>query len=168
MTGTQNTTETTDESDDSVTLVVNLETLLSAMRRNARDKDTRQNYRLRFSRPLEGRVTASLHVHQQDTYWPNPATDPFTLVPEQLIEDDPSVLTEYPEPRQVRKAAKEVDGVEALDDVSDETLNECWDVHIEVWEGAVRKALKPEVDIHERSHGPNVKPRILPVEYTSE
>jgi hypothetical protein len=161
MTGTQNSTDTSIDSAASVILVVDPDDIISAMRRNARDAHTRRTHKLRFTRPLEGRVTASTHVHQEGTYWPNPKTAPLTLNPEQFIEDDAAEETAHPEQWQVHEAAKDVDGA----DVSDETLDECWDVHLEYWESAVRHHLKTEVNINEYRHGPGIEPRIITVEY---
>jgi hypothetical protein len=168
MTGTQNSTDTSTDSADSVILVVDPDDIISAMRRNARDAHTRRTHKLRFNRPLEGRVTASTHVHQEGTYWPNPKTAPLTLNPEQFIEDDAAEETAHPEQWQVHEAAKDTDGVDDLDDVSDETLDECWEVHREIWESTVRNHLKTKVDIHESKHEPSVEPHIVTVEYDDE
>ncbi len=168
MTGKQNSNTTTADSTDNVTLVVDPDDIINAMKRNARDVNTRRTHRLRFDRPLEGRVKSSIHVSEKGTYWPNPETAPLTLAPKQFIADDPAEETAHPERWEVHEAAKEVDGVDDLEDVTDETLDECWEVHLEVWESAVRHNLKSEVDIHEYRHGPNVEPRVVNVEYDDE
>lgn len=164
----QNTDATTDESTDNLTLVVNPDDIVDAMKRNARDAETRRSHLLRFNRPLEGRVEASIHVHEEGNYWPNPEKAPLTLAPEQFLAGDAADETAHPEQWEVHEAAKEVDGVDDLEDVSDEAIDECWDVHLEVWESAVRHHLKDEVDINEFEHGPNVESRVVAVEYDDE
>jgi len=168
MTGTQNSTDTSTGTNDGVILVVNPDDIINAMRRNARDANTRRTHKLRFNRPLEDRVTASTHVHQEGTDWPNPETAPLTLEPEQFIKDDAAEETAHPEQWQVHEAAKDADGVDDIEDVSDETLDECRDVHLEYWESTVRHHLKTEIDINEHRHGPNVEPHIVTVEYDDE
>lgn len=159
----QNTANTTDESAPELVLVVSPDDIVAAMKRNARDAETRRSHELRFDRPLDGRVTASLHIHEEGNYWPNPDTAPLTLSPELFLVDDPLDDVDHPERWQVHEAAKEVDGVNDLADVSDETLDECWEVHLEVWESAVRANLADEVDINK--HDPESGAHTVAVEY---
>ena len=168
MTGTKTSNDSTNDSTDTLTLVVDPDDIIDAMRRNARNANTTRSHRLRFNRPLEGRVTASIHVREKGTYWPNPKTAPLTLHPKQFINDDATDNTDHPEQWEIYEAAKDVDNVDNLEDVSDEAIDECWTVHLEHWEAAVRANLKSKVDIHEHKHGPNVEPRIVAVEYTDE
>jgi hypothetical protein len=159
---------TADNSTDKLTLVVNPDDIIEAMKRNARDAETRRSHRLRVNRPLEGRVEASNHVQEQGNYWPNPETAPLTLQPEVFLPNPAPEETAHPEQWEIYEAAMDVDDVDEIDDVSDEALEECWEVHLDFWESAIRHHLKDEVDLNEYNYGPNVDSHVVPVEYEKE
>lgn len=149
-------------SEDELTLVVTVDDLVRAMEYNGGHPNSTRRMLLRFDRPLEGRVEASVHTHQEGSYFPG--RGPLVLAPEAFVEDRDG-KTAYPEAWQVNEAAKEVDGVDDLGKVSDETLAECWGVHTEVWESEVRRSLRSSVDI---STNPDTPPEFAEVEYVSE
>jgi hypothetical protein len=148
------------------TLVINPDTIVDAMERNARDKDTRRSHRIRFDRPLEGHVEGSIHVQQEGNRWANPETAPLVLRAEQFVNDDKAGRpTQYPEQWQIFQAAKEMDDVDDLEDVSDDTLSKCWDVHTGIWEDTIRHNLKDNVDINEYNGAAST---VVPVETTEK
>ncbi|SDE86740.1 hypothetical protein SAMN05216218_10214 [Halorientalis regularis] len=57
----------------------------------------------------------------------------------------------------------ETEGVDYLVEVSQETLEDCWELHLEIWENAVRDNLQDKVIINIHSH--KTVPREIPVEY---
>lgn len=142
------------------TLVVDPEVIIEALKRNNRNADTRQTHVLRFSRPLDGRVVASHHIDEESHYWPNPKTAPLTLHPDVFVEAD---ARQPPKQWTIYEDAKELEGVNDIDDVSDETLCECENVHFEVWKTAVRRVLKSEVDIN--AEDCDTESRVVSVEY---
>lgn len=132
------------------TIAVDADDIVKAIRRNARDRDEPRSHVLRVSPPFDAESKASIHVSQERSYYP-PEMDP------EPIHIDPDLFHDadfgFPEQWEVHEAAKEVDGVDDIADVSDETIGECWDVHCEVWESEVRANLEDEVDINEHGHG---------------
>ena len=152
---------------DLETIVVDVDDIIECERRNARDRDEQRTHVLRVSPPFEGERTASLHVSEDYSYYP-PEMDPkpIHLAPHQFHDAEFG----YPESWEVHAAAKEVDGVEDLADVSEETLEECWDVQLEVWEGNVRSSLKDELELTDLGwHGTgNVESPTVPVEFVED
>jgi len=141
------------------TVVVSADDIVAAIQRNARDRDEQRSHVLRISPPFGAEVSASIHVSEDYTYYP-PEMDPtpIHLNPDQFHDAEFG----YPEQWEVHEAAKEVDGVDDIADVSDETLDECWDVQCEVWESEVRHSLKDEIDLNEDRH---CSSHVVAVEY---
>jgi len=141
------------------TIVVDAAEIVDVIRRNARDRDEQRSHVLRVSPPFGAEVRASIHVSEDYTYYP-PEMDPTPIHvdPDQFHDADFG----YPEQWEVHEAAKEVDGVDDISDVSDSTLDECWNVQIEVWESEVRASLKDEIDLNEYRHGSS---HVVAVEY---
>lgn len=161
---TKDTNSTEDDLADNLTLVVNPDMIIRAMHRNARDYFDSWAHLLRFNQPFEGHVEGSIHVHQKGNFWPNPESAPLTIAPEEFIEDHPTKGTAHPEQWAVEEAAKEADGVDDIEDVSQETLNDTWGVFLEVWETQVRRHLNDKVELNEFEHGLNVELRVVYVE----
>lgn len=132
------------------TVVVSADDVVSAIQRNARDRDEQRSHVLRITPPFGTEVRAALHVTEDYTYYP-PEMDPepIHLNPDQFHDAEFG----YPEQWEVHEAAKEVDGVDDIGEVSDETLHECWEVQREVWESNLRATLKKEIDLNEYRHG---------------
>jgi hypothetical protein len=124
------------------TIVVDADDIVETIRRNARDRDEQRKHVLRVSPPFEGRKRAKPHVSDDHAHYPSEMNPKPIHIWADAFHD-----TEfgYPETWEVHEAAMEQDGVDNIADVSDETLEECWDVHIEVWESEVRASLVDEV-----------------------
>lgn len=159
MTHESDTTEDEVPENQIETVVVSADDIVSAIQRNARDRDEQRSHVLRLSPPFDAAVQASIHVSEDHTYYP-PEMDPkpIHLNPDQFHDAEFG----YPEQWEVHEAAKEVDGVDDISDVSDETLAECWDTQREVWESEVRHSLKDEIDLNEYDHGNS---HVVAVEY---
>lgn len=155
--------------DSELVLVVNIKHIISSMESNAHNSGTRQKHLLRFNRPLHGQVMSGIHVWQEGHYWPYPENIPLLLRPEEFITNWPrqgNVLP--PEQWQINELAKEVDGVDNIEDVSYETFSSCSDTFFEIWENNVRYNLKSEINITTCEFGEDNEPCVVPVRYNDD
>jgi hypothetical protein len=145
--------------DQIETLVVDPDDLVEVLRRNARDRDEWRTHELRDP-PFGERERATPYVSDDHAHYPPDAgTTPLHIHPDLLHDAD---LT-FPESWEIHEAAKEVDGVDALEAVTDETLDETWETHIEVWEGEVRSSLRDRADLNARGRGDE---RVVRIKWT--
>lgn len=151
---------------DALHLVANADGIVSALEWNARLYRESRTHVFRVERPLQGRREATLTTTEPGRRFANPATSPVLLAPEQFVADDAPDAVAHPDKAQVHDAAKEVAGVESIDDVDDDTLNECWDVALEEWESAVRANLVESLDVLERVQHADEE-RVADVRYTN-
>jgi len=144
------TTEDESPKNQIETIGISADATVSAIEWNARNRYEQRSHVLRVSPPFASRVQASIHILEDGTHYPpemNPK--PIHLDPDQFHDAEFG----YPEQWEVQEAAKEVDNVDDISEVSDETVEECWEVHCEVWESEVRASLKDEIDLNEYGHG---------------
>ena len=128
------------------TIHVSVDDIVSVEKRNARDAESRTNHCLRVSPPFDADVRASIHTTQEGNHYP----PDMSVVPIHLEANDfHDGEFDFPEAWEVHDAAMEVDDVDELEDVSEETLEECWNVQVEIWESELRNELRDELTIED-------------------
>lgn len=135
-------------------VVVAVDDLIAACKRNRRDADKRRSHVLRATPPFEGRVELGLYVSEEGNYYP-PEMDPkpVHLAPQWFFahdDDTPATTSDIPIPTwaESRRLARDDHG----DDVSEETVEEYHAVAMDQWESRVRANLRDEVLVDERTN----------------
>lgn len=136
---------------DLETVIVDPEDVIEMFRRNARDEDQQRSHVLRVSPPFEGDKTATLHVSEDQTYYP-PEMDskPIHLGATHLFAGRPDGQLDdalcYPDINVERSLFRDHYDV-SPEDADEDEWEEWWDTAVEVWESNVRNAMQEPVEI---------------------
>lgn len=131
-------------------VIVAVDDILEAFKRNRRDADQQRSHVLKLSPPFTDDCVATLTTSDDYAYYP-PEMDPkpVHLDPEAFVShedgDGPEHQTDVQIPtyQHSRVIAKEDHG----DDVAEEIIDEYHAVSMEIWEGRVRNNLKETVRV---------------------
>lgn len=130
------------------TIVVSVDDIISAFKRNRRDADEQRTHVLRVSPPFAGEVKATPHVSEDHAHYPaDMDPTPIHINPASFVGyesgNGPRHQTDIPIPTwsESRRQARDDHG----DNVSEQTVEEYHEVAMDVWEERIRGNLKEEV-----------------------
>jgi hypothetical protein len=158
---------------DVETIVVDLDDVVEAMRRNKRDEGEQRSHDFRVSPPFEGEKKAKPNVSEAHTYYPPELSQkPLHIGPEAFIVGDgagsrhPDFRNEFRYPdygTEQHRFRDEIDAwdddgtVRPLTDEEEDDWDEWWATVVEMWEARVSLQVKKTEELTLTSQHPDVE-----------